>query len=496
MASVKKLAAITGGDQARTQEAKPPNLNIGTIDNCSYGDIALHNARKIVFDSVNGTKHSELLKAAKLLGGYIAGGLIDENTAFQTLKTAIDAKDCDNYETAYKTIRKGFEYGKMEPITQDKKEQDRQNWLNENKRYNKPQPTPQLTPQPTSQPATSTIQQPTTKPAAALEDFEQWRITDKTNIPIQEPLILINGEIITTSDALTVISGASKSGKTALESVLIAGSIATSDYDGIEGIDILRNTNRKAVIHFDTEQSRWNHQQKHKTILHRANFISCPDFFLSYNIRKLDIGKYSTITKNICNAAQNQFNGIHSIWIDGGADYISDVNDAMQSNALVKFFDDLGSDYSCPVIVILHTNPGGEKERGHFGSQCQRKAEAILTVKNENDISYIDAKFLRHAGKGDVPQLQFVFDKSKGYHVGCGTRVNTPMDKTQKKAFQMQTICNDVFGGQCSYNYTEAINKIIGFSFVSERTAKTYFSTMNATGLIKKGDDNLWRKTF
>ena len=91
MASVKKLAAITGGDQARTQEAKPPNLNIGTIDNCSYGDIALHNARKIVFDSVNGTKHSELLKAAKLLGGYIAGGLIDENTAFQTLKTAIDA---------------------------------------------------------------------------------------------------------------------------------------------------------------------------------------------------------------------------------------------------------------------------------------------------------------------------------------------------------------------------------------------------------------------
>lgn len=325
-------------------------------------------------------------------------------------------------------------------------------------------------------------------------DLEKWRITDRTPITIPEPTIRIAGETITTSEAMTVISGGSKTGKTALYSIMIAGAIAQDGYDGIDEIEILHNDRKRAVIHIDTEQARHLHQVKHKTILKRANLTTCPDYFLSYNIRQLDIENYSKITTAICEDAFKNFNGIHSVWIDGGADYIADVNDATLSNGIVKYFEDISVTYHCPVIIILHTNPNGEKERGHFGSQCQRKAEAVLTVKNDDDdVSFIEARFLRQAGKNSIPRIQFYFDKSKGYHVGCGTK-SAPIDRTQKKAVQMQDVCNNVFGGQKALFYHEAIDGIISATLCSERTAKEYFKTLNVGKLITQGEDKRWRK--
>lgn len=326
-------------------------------------------------------------------------------------------------------------------------------------------------------------------------DLEKWRITDKTKIPIPEPTITIAGETITTSEALTVISGASKSGKSALLSVLVAGAIVQDGfYDGIAEIEVLHNASQKAVIHLDTEQARHLHQVKLKTILKRASLTTCPDYYLSYNIRQLDYASYSNVTTAICDSATQKFNGIHSVWIDGGADYIADVNDASLSNAIVKYFEDLSIKYHCPVIIILHTNPNGDKERGHFGSQCQRKAEAVLTVKNDDtDVSYIEGKFLRQAGKNSIPRIQFYFDKSKGYHVGCGTK-SADVDRTQKKANQMQNLCTEVFGGQRSLLYSEAVDAIVGNTLCSERTAKTYFQTLRAAKLIEQANDKRWRK--
>jgi hypothetical protein len=465
MASFKELNEIAGGDE----QPQPLPLNFDHVTNTGDVFSFLEKGFKETFSTGNRNNYCHTFAADANRFG------VNENDCFGYLSryASTDFTTNEIRQAVRSAYTRSSEHGTKEynPMSQRK---------------------PQAPPLQTVAERKPTTEAGTAPPT--LADFEQYRITDKTNIPIPEPLILINGEIITTSDALTVISGASKSGKTALESILISGSITTSTYDGIEGIEVLQNTNRKAVIHLDTEQSRWKHQQKHKTIIQRANFSTCPDYFLSYNIRKLPINQYASFTKTLCDAAKNQFNGVHSIWIDGGADYINDVNDATTSNAIIKFFEGLGTDYSCPVIVILHTNPGGEKERGHFGSQCQRKAEAVLSVKNENDVSYIEAKFLRNAGKGDVPQLQFVFDKSKGYHVGCGTREKKQVDKSQKNIEKIKKYCSDVFSGQNSFAYGDAITKIMGVASVQQRTAKDYFQMMTAANLIIQGDDKLWRK--
>lgn len=85
----------------------------------SYNDYAKANrALKIIRDSVDGEKHIELLKASKLMGGYISGGIISEYEAIRLLENEIQNKKIDDFDSAKTTIRAGIKYGKEAPIEQ------------------------------------------------------------------------------------------------------------------------------------------------------------------------------------------------------------------------------------------------------------------------------------------------------------------------------------------------------------------------------------------
>ncbi len=74
-------------------------------------------ACKMITDSTPGEMHHNLLKAAHLAGGYIATGEISEPEAVQKLETAIQNKPIKSFAAAQKTIKKGIEHGKTNPIT-------------------------------------------------------------------------------------------------------------------------------------------------------------------------------------------------------------------------------------------------------------------------------------------------------------------------------------------------------------------------------------------
>jgi hypothetical protein len=327
--------------------------------------------------------------------------------------------------------------------------------------------------------------------------FEHLRITDLTPIPEPEPVLKISGEIIAAAEDIFTISGASKSGKSAFVSMLIGAAISETGQvsDGLEQVEVLFNGSKKAVIHFDTEQARHKHQRNVKTILKRADLDTCPDHYLSYNIRQLDIDKYAEITTGICQAASNKFNGVHSIWIDGGADYIADVNSPELSNGIVKYFEELAIQYHAAVFIIVHTNPGSDKERGHFGSQCQRKSGGIIMVKSEGEISFIEPKMLRYAGNADIPQLMFKYDKSKGYHIGAGVNAckNDPNKKAESKISDAWRVCEKIFSGAQSFSREKAIKQIMVKKACQERTAAGVFALMTAGEMILKGGDDNYR---
>jgi hypothetical protein len=121
----------------------------------------------------------------------------------------------------------------------------------------------------------------------------------------------------------------------------------------------------------------------------------------------------------------------------------------------------------------------------------QRKSASVLSVKVENDITYLEPKLLRYAGRNKVPTLMFVYDVEKGYHVSAGAATNEKEDRS--RARQLKSIVDDVFAPPIALEYNVAISKIMKHTDKGERTAKQYFKELKAHELITQGSDKNWR---
>ena len=121
--------------QPEPVEATPlPPLEVDpTCDDAErYRTQALNVAMQMIRDCPDGTKHGTLLRAARLLGGYVAGGLVTEQEATIVLETAIAAKpNVQNLNSAYRTIKAGLQYGFDYPITLEDKLREYRQWKGE-----------------------------------------------------------------------------------------------------------------------------------------------------------------------------------------------------------------------------------------------------------------------------------------------------------------------------------------------------------------------------
>ena len=73
-------------------------------------------AAAMIAKAPEGEKHSVLVKAASLMGGYIASGIVEEDVARWVLEKEISKRDIDSIEAAILTINDGIANGKKLPI--------------------------------------------------------------------------------------------------------------------------------------------------------------------------------------------------------------------------------------------------------------------------------------------------------------------------------------------------------------------------------------------
>jgi len=332
---------------------------------------------------------------------------------------------------------------------------------------------------------------------ATLEDFKDLRIDEKTNIPKPETIINANGQIIAEAGDITTFSGASKAGKSAITCYIIADAISRNTLDAIPGLNVKKNHEHKAIIHLDCEQSRYGHQRNFiLQILRRANLVDSPDYLLSYNLRKLSLAEYEPVTNGICAAAKKEFDGIFLLIVDGIADYTSDPNNETESRNIVKYFQHIAEKYECAVLVIVHLNPTpGDrkpektKERGHLGSELQRKSQSLITMISTKDgISTMHAKLFRNAGKEDFKPISIRYDKEKKYHVHYEI-------ETDGSREELVELAQKVFGSGNAYGYKEAYTLIMNANNCKESTAKKLLKEMKDQGLVTKDpNDDKWQK--
>lgn len=240
---------------------------------------------------------------------------------------------------------------------------------------------------------------------------------DETKEPPDDvPLFKLKDTIIATRGNIVTITAQLKAGKSAGVGAMQAATMVSLDSD----FDCLgfssSNPEGHKVIHFDSEQSRRDHWKCSMRTLRRAGLQTRPPWFKSYLLAGLG---YKRAWDCVLEAVKD--GPIHSIFLDGIADFVPSVNDEEACNARVAELQSLAGELDCAIICVIHFNPGSDKSRGHLGSEIERKAESNLRLDKDNQVTVMWSEKQRGAPifKDKGPSFQWSDDKQM--HVSCGS---------------------------------------------------------------------------
>lgn len=321
------------------------------------------------------------------------------------------------------------------------------------------------------------------EPDELLRIAESLRISAMFPVPRPEYYVHANNCCISTPGNITGIIGASKSGKSAFMSSLISGAIQDALEMDCFGFKVAPNKQMKVVMSIDSEMSEYDSYRRHIAILKMGAFDREPEYFRSYLFRTIPVrDRFQSLELLIDKQAQ-AFGGVHMLFGDGIADFVASVNDEAECNDAVHKFEAIAIKYKCPVILVLHLNPGSDsKTRGHLGSQLERKAESILVVSKRDGISSIEGKLLRNSG--DIPIQEFVYDQTAGHHVSIGKK-----DKIDEKAELLRSFIQEVIiiiknepGEMISY--MGLVDKVMENCYVKIDMAKKKIANIKKLGYL------------
>jgi hypothetical protein len=223
---------------------------------------------------------------------------------------------------------------------------------------------------------------------SALRDLIKSCKIDLTEVLLPPPIamqIKSGGEPITlfTKGNFSIITGAAKSRKTFLISMLMAaaikGSFQNYFFCNTKGVNII----------FDTEQSRYKVQQNAKRICQLAETIN-PDDFCIYSLRTLDPSqRIDLIDKVLAETPKINF-----VAIDGIIDLeVDPILQAEQAQRIVSRLMKWTEIYNIHIACVLHYNKTMPTLLGHLGSFSHRKADSIIAVtkdKENKNISFVE----------------------------------------------------------------------------------------------------------
>jgi hypothetical protein len=300
------------------------------------------------------------------------------------------------------------------------------------------------------------------------------------------PLFQLCGMALCTPGNIMNIQAAPKAGKSAV----LAAKIAAVFNGNQQGPDTLgfsaENAQGFAVIHFDTEQSRFDHDALVRRAVRRAGIERTPEWFLSYSVADLDIKERRQALRHVMREARTNHGGIFAVLIDGVADLCADPNDSAEAFELVHELHAMAITHECTIITVLHENPGSEtgKTRGHLGSQIERKAETNLRLAKDKDgITTIWAERARHCYLPKDQGPCFSWNDQAQMHTSCGTAGEI---KSAAIRGRMEDEAEQAFGDNPSLRHTDLLTAIGGSLELKARAAKLRIQTWTAEGIVKK----------
>lgn len=258
--------------------------------------------------------------------------------------------------------------------------------------------------------------------------------------PPEEPCTYsLNGVEIAHPGNLVGITAQQASGKSSSTTAALAAPMAlepaSCDCLGWES----RNPNGYAILHFDTEQSRKDHDNLIRRAIRRAGIQEPPEWLQSYSMVGWDIPDMLKGLRASLSQAMRDFGGIHSVWLDGIADFVTSVNEEEECMALVRRLHALSDEFSTVLFNVLHLNPGSDfKSRGHLGSQLERKSETVLQLKKDSD--EVVTIFSSKSRRAPIPESRghrFHWSNEWNMHITCQSQIEESNEKKQGEVYEI-----------------------------------------------------------
>lgn len=311
---------------------------------------------------------------------------------------------------------------------------------------------------------------------------------DLSNPPADlKPRWMLAGKPIATPGNLCVPQSQAGTGKSAFVGALVAARSAAEtgktdcDLLGIEADGSAKGN----LIWIDTEQSRFDFHTNVSRALRRAGVDTAPDWLHAYGLA----GYSATDLKKAAGALlwEAELDGAYGVIIDGIADLCADVNDAEECNAFVARLHEMAIKHDCPIICVLHENPGSEngKGRGHLGSQLERKAESVLRLQKTDEVTAVFSKKARRAPILEKDGPRFRWSDEAGMHVSVSTIVDAKADAKREK---LRDMAEAVFmhAGRTGLRYADLLRNIAEVRRITPSTAEDRFSDMKKLNVISK----------
>jgi len=330
--------------------------------------------------------------------------------------------------------------------------------------------------------------------ADKLADKLTARLYSPQNQPDEpQPRFYLAGVGVATAGNLQTISAQAKTGKSACVGGMIAASFGTvADCLGWKS----ENLNGLAFVHLDTEQSLFDHWQLINRAVRRAGIETAPTWLRSYCVTGFSVREIRQTIRHALETAAQKFGGIHSFILDGAADCVADVNDPAESNDFVAELHALAILYHCPIVGVIHLNPGSEfKTRGHLGSQLERKAETNLKLEKDGDcVTVIWADKNRRAPISKNTAPRFVWSDEYGMHV-TASAANDAKLAAEAEAVKEQIAEAYRLASKSALHWSDlvaALRRVPGVR--SESTAERIFRKAKTHGLIKTNLIKQWEQ--
>lgn len=247
------------------------------------------------------------------------------------------------------------------------------------------------------------LQTNNTKQTAIKDLLKRAEIDPYKEIETPPSILSIDGTSFGTLGNFSCLTGKSKSRKTFFLSKLIASALDISGSCQRIKTEI-PNTN---VLHFDTEQSEYHTQLVARRVIsllgNEENYYSN---YKCYCLRPFDPKTRVNIIKEAIYNTPN----LKLVVIDGIADLIIGYNNEDEAIKVIGEFMKWTHELKIHIITIVHQNKGDNNAKGHLGSLILQKAETVLSIEKDGDISKVEST---HCRGTEVSPLSFSIDEDE-----------------------------------------------------------------------------------